>query len=61
MFCAGVQDTRVVYQTFPVGSQGNAEDSKRGTKLKVGKSLEIYGNVYHPSSKVKLLALKRGT
>lgn len=50
-----------VHETLPVGSLGNDDDSKRGTKLKLGKSLEIYGGVYHSSSNLKHLALKRGT
>lgn len=44
-----------------VGSLGNDGDSKRGTKLKLGKSLEIYGGVYHPSCNLRLLTLKRCT
>lgn len=44
-----------------VGSLGNDEGSKRGTKLKLGKSLKIYGGVYHPSCNLRLLTLKRCT
>lgn len=51
-----MQDARACLQD--VGSLGNDEGSKRGTNLKLGKSLEIYGGVYHPSCNLRLLTKK---